>query len=108
VEDKYFLPDTAWAGEIHLHTDDKYYTGTAHSDGSVLLNKTGVPSDDTIAYDDEGVANATSIIPSFSDENLTPYYFGCILGEGVEWVRRFPIDGEGFLIKVVFSPTTEV
>ena len=30
------------------------------------------------------------------------------LGLGVEWVRRFPTDGEGFLVKVTNSPTMEI
>lgn len=32
---------------------------------------------------------------------------GCEIGSGVEWVRRFPIEGDGFLIKIVSSPTAE-
>lgn len=32
----------------------------------------------------------------------------CNIGEGVEWVRRFPVQGEGFLIKVEDSPTAEI
>ena len=48
------------------------------------------------------------ITPSFTEADLTPYYFGCILGEGVEWVRRFPISGEGFLIKIEHSPSVEI
>jgi len=45
---------------------------------------------------------------SFTDPNLTPADFGCALGGGVEWVRRFPEDSEGFLIKIVDSPTSEL
>lgn len=109
VEGKYFLPHTPWAGEVHLHTDENYYTGLVHNDGSVLLNKTGIPSDLNTAYNQNGATafHEISFIPSFTDESLTPYYFGCVLGEGVEWVRRFPIDGEGFLIKIEFSPSSE-
>lgn len=107
VEDKYFLPHTPWAGEVHLHSDSNYYTGVVHNDGSVFLNKTGVPSSLDTPYNEDGVG-LFSLIPSFTDEALTPYYFGCVLGEGVEWVRRFPMDGEGFLINVQFSPTTEI
>lgn len=54
-----------------------------------------------------GVA-APSVIPSFTDSSLTPEDFGCTLGLGVEWVRRFPVEGEGFLIRIVTSPTTEL
>jgi hypothetical protein len=51
---------------------------------------------------------ATDIIPSFTDPNLTPADFGCGLGSGVEWVRRFPVSGEGFLIKIYDSITAEL
>ena len=47
------------------------------------------------------------IIPSFTDPNLTPSDFGCGLGSGVEWVRRFPVNAEGFLVSVTDSPTSE-
>lgn len=108
VNELYLIPDTVWAGEAHLYSG-MYFTGDVHNDGSVLLNQTGVPSAEDVSYDEGGVAMTDiSLIPSFTDENLTPYYFGCILGEGVEWVRRFPISGEGFLIKIEMSPTTEL
>lgn len=109
VEDKYFLPSTPWEGALHLHTDDDYYTGSVHNDGSVLLSKTGIPSDSDTAYNEDGLAFCDiSITPSFTDDSLTPDDFGCVLGEGVEWVRRFPMEGEGFLVKISFSPTTEL
>jgi hypothetical protein len=48
---------------------------------------------------------STSVIP------IVPSFItsvsGCDLGSGVEWVRRFPLDAEGFLIKIVDSPTAE-
>lgn len=109
VENKYRIPDNIWTGEIHLHSG-AYFTGSSHDDGSVVLNRTGVPSDTEISYDDTGalsLASNISITPSFTDEGLTPTDFLCILGEGVEWVRRFPVSGEGFLIKIENSPTTE-
>jgi hypothetical protein len=103
----YLLPTAPWAGEVHLHSDNNYYTGDVHNEGSVILNKTGVPAADDIAYDANGLsAAAISLIPSFTDESLTPYYFGCVLGEGVEWVRRFPLY-EGFLISIINTPTAE-
>jgi hypothetical protein len=106
--EKYFIPDTPWAGDVNLYSDDNYYTGIVHNDGSVILNKTGIPSDANAAYNEEGLALLNISTISFTDESLTPYYFGCILGEGVEWVRRLPLNGEGFLIQVVNSPTTEL
>jgi hypothetical protein len=53
-------------------------------------------------------AQSEDIIPSFTDPNLTPADFGCGLGTGVEWVRRFPVEGEGFLIRIENSPTAEL
>jgi hypothetical protein len=47
------------------------------------------------------------ITPSFTDPNLPLSSFGCGLGIGVEWVRRFPVDSEGFIIKISDSPTSE-
>ena len=105
VTDKYYLPNTPWAGEVNLHSAS-YYTGTVHNDGSVLLDQTGVPSSDDTSYNETSLD--LSLIPSFTDESLTPYYFGCVLGEGVEWTRRFPISTEGFLIKIIDSPTMEI
>jgi|688.fasta_scaffold174386_2 hypothetical protein len=110
VQDKYLLPITNWSGEVHLHTDNNYYTGLIHTDGSVFLSRNGIPSDSNVAYNESGILgfHDISIIPSFTDISLTPSDFGCTLGEGVEWVRRFPVSGEGFLIRVEFSPTTEI
>jgi len=48
-----------------------------------------------------------SNVPSFTPSTI-PECVGCFLGTGVEWVRRFPVDGEGFLIKIVDSPTREL
>jgi len=45
---------------------------------------------------------SASVIPSFIS-----VVTGCDIGTGVEWVRRFPIEGDGFLIKIVNSPTAE-
>jgi hypothetical protein len=49
-----------------------------------------------------------SITPSFTPSTLSASDFGCVLAEGVEWCRRFPVCGEGFLIKIVNTPTTEI
>lgn len=48
-----------------------------------------------------------SATPSFTPSNFTSSDFGCDLSEGVEWIRRFPATGEGFLIKIVNSPTAD-
>jgi len=46
--------------------------------------------------------------PSFTSPDLTPADFGCGLGANVEWIRRFPLENEGFLIHIVDSPTSEI
>ena len=51
---------------------------------------------------------SSSAISSFTPSTYTPADFGCGLGEGMEWVRRFPVEHEGFLINVVDSPTAEM
>lgn len=48
---------------------------------------------------------APSIIPSFI--SYSPSQIACDLGAGVEWVRRYPEDREGFLIQIIDSPTSE-
>ncbi len=45
--------------------------------------------------------------PSVSFISYTPDQTGCGLGTGVDWVRRFPIKNEGFLIHIIDSPTSE-
>jgi hypothetical protein len=59
---------------------------------------------------------SASLLPSMHlvSPNITPSFVSpsaaelcCELGEGVEWVRRFPIDRGGFLIDIVDSPTSE-
>lgn len=56
----------------------------------------------------ENDVSSQSVIPSFTPSTLTPEDFGCGLGDGVEWSRRFPTSDEGFLIKIEDSPTTEM
>jgi hypothetical protein len=53
------------------------------------------------------VQSVDAIIPSFTSPDLTSSDFGCGLGVNVEWIRRFPIDSEGFLIRIFDSPTSE-
>jgi hypothetical protein len=45
------------------------------------------------------------VIPSFTPSNAD---FDCSSGLGVEWVRRFPVNGEGFVVQIVDSPTAEL
>ena len=53
------------------------------------------------------VIDSVSCAISFTNPNLSAEDYGCVLGENVEWVRRFPSSGEGFLIKIEDSPTKE-
>jgi hypothetical protein len=45
-------------------------------------------------------------IPVLSPSN-TPSYYPCDLGTGVKWIRRFPVNKQGFIIQVYNSPTGE-
>jgi hypothetical protein len=54
------------------------------------------------------VGMLTSDEISFTPSTLDPSDFGCALGTGVEWVRRFPPNTEAFTISVVDSPTAEL
>jgi len=49
--------------------------------------------------------NTPSATPSFSMPNRNE--LGCYLGDGVEWVRRFPANTEAYLVQIVDSPTSE-
>lgn len=49
----------------------------------------------------------SNIIPSFTPSSYTPSNFDCGMAPGIEWIRRFPVDGEGFLIKIWDSPTID-
>jgi len=133
VEDKYLLSGDVWTGESHLHSG-MWFTGSTHNDGSVALDRTDKPSAEDVAYSptsnnvSTGIIIEAPVLPgsfpttitpctisetdiscalSFTDPTLSPVDYGCILGEGVEWARRFPLQGEGFLIKIEDSPTRE-
>ena len=47
------------------------------------------------------------VIPSFTDPSFTPSNFGCSMNPLVEWIRRFPIDKEGFIIKITNTFTAD-
>lgn len=112
----YLVADTTWSGDFHRFDEGIWFTGGGHDDGCVILEKTFIPYDGGFTSDDgftltnnciSGLSDI-SFTPSFVDEGLTPADFGCTLGVGVEWVRRFPITGEGFLIRIAGSPTSEL
>jgi hypothetical protein len=121
VEARYELPTSAWTGDFHLSSDNSYYTGIEQNDGSVYLNTTDKTSDPDTSI---GPVSNISVISVVLDDTTPPVIpstdpsqvidraealidYGCVLGEGVEWARRLPLDGEGFLIKITDSPTRE-
>lgn len=123
--------NTVWGGPFQTWTDGFIYTGTDHDDGSVQLDQTGISSDPTVEYnsglsaisiDVDNVISTTTTIscvpgPEISSGTVStvPISFtvcsdtvtACSIGDGVEWVRRFPVQGEGFLVKIVDSSTAE-
>jgi hypothetical protein len=119
---KFLLPKNNWLGPTHLWTDGNYYTGTQHDSASVFLNNTGVASNQDVAYTPD---NQLSVIPlldistisvsGISEVSITPapgisdvsVMPDCSLGTGIEWIRRFPKQGEGFLIQINDTPTAE-
>lgn len=61
-------------------------------------------SESSVSALSTGGSNPPSYIPSFTDPSAD---FNCELPSGIEWIRRFPVEGEGFLIKINDSPTAE-
>ncbi len=39
--------------------------------------------------------------------SYSPSQSGCGIGDGVQWVQRYPLEAEGFLIRINDSPTSE-
>jgi len=76
-----------------------------------LLRMTDPVENLSLSVDEETVNmldfNTISDI-SFTPSTMTAADFGCCLGAGVDWVRRFPASGEGFLIQIINSPTKEL
>lgn len=111
---KFLLPDGVWEGEYHLWSDGNYYSGTNHDEGSVYLNNTGIAADDSVGYNISGMIPSDPLLDysQFStvsvSEVSTTSFSQCQLGHGVEWVRRFPTEGDGFLIKIENSFTAEI
>ncbi len=134
VENKYLIDTDAWEGLVHAHSGF-WFTGSTHNDGSVSLDRTDDPSDETVTYSPSSTVASTGVfveqpsIPgsfpltvtpctvsgndiscaiSFTNPNLKAEDFGCLLDENIEWIRRFPLQGEGFLIRIENTPTAEV
>lgn len=118
INDRYLIPSDQWTGDSHFYSGD-FYTGTEQNSGSVWLDRTDkpfeadreqmeIPSEDLTL----SILSCASVTPSFTPASVTsefdPTVYGCWLGADVEWTRRLPIDGEGFLIKIADSPTKEV
>ena len=47
-----------------------------------------------------------SVIPSFIDPSNINYH--CDIPPNIEWIRRFPVDSEGYILKISDSPTSEI
>ena len=71
-------------------------TGTSENGGSVALNTTGVESDNSVVYGQ-----------AFTDSSFASTDFGCGLSDGVEWVRSYPKNKEGFFVEITSSPISE-
>ena len=91
----FLLPSTQWTGDNHV-VDPDYKTGTSENDGSVVLNTTGVESDNSVVYGQ-----------AFTDSSFAVTDFGCGLSDGVEWVRSYPKNKEGFFVEITSSPISE-
>jgi hypothetical protein len=52
------------------------------------------------------VSTSSSSTPSQTG-SYTEFQMGCTTGVGVDWVRRYPNNAEGYLIKIHDSPTSE-
>ena len=61
------------------------------------------PEDSSDSSMEQYFALVPSVIPSFTPSTID---FGCITA-GAEWVRRFPVDREGFIVHIVDSPTSD-
>ena len=48
-----------------------------------------------------------TIVPTFTSPSLVPSNFGCGFSDTIDWIRRFPVDSEGFYIQITESPTSE-
>jgi hypothetical protein len=70
-----------------------------------LLQMTPIFGISTISVVDvPSIIDVPSIVNVPSVISVVP----CGIGLDVEWVRRFPVEGEGFLIKIMDSPTSEM
>lgn len=101
------------------------YEDVTNIDGSVLKNQLThsyliykwQPEDTCLAgcfYFEFKLLKMFDMAQAFSLASSMPYptipsvsYYGCDWGEGVQWVRRFPNDKDGFVIQVYNSPTGE-
>lgn len=54
-----------------------------------------------------GFLNNISNVSYTYTPSLTPSDYGCSYNSNIEWMRRFPLGNEGFLINIVNTPTVE-
>lgn len=72
-----------------------------------LSNATANPQPTVTLIPDSCAQVSDSCAIAFSDLGLSSNDYGCMLGEGIEWIRRFPSEAEGFLIRIINTPTSE-
>lgn len=61
-----------------------------------------------IKMSDDSIMSSLMLAPSTpSFISYTSDEMGCEAGSGVEWVRRFPTDSEGYVVRIFDSPTSE-
>jgi hypothetical protein len=93
-----YTPDSDYVGEdifTYVITD-----GLRQQAATISVNVTN-PQVQIMSIDD------TPSNISFTPTNLSYTDFGCFIGAGVDWVRRFPVSSDGFLIKIIDSQNTE-
>lgn len=109
VDDLYLISTDHWTGDYQLYSGN-YYTGIELNNGSVWLDRTDKPFEVGREQTDVSMLSV-SVVPSFTPDSVVefdPSVYGCWLGADVEWARRLPVNGEGFLIKISDSPTVEL
>jgi len=52
-------------------------------------------------------ATSTEVAATTNSTPITPADYGCTTGLGVDWMRRYPVNSDGYLIQVVNSITAE-
>lgn len=88
-------------------TEPFYFPGDYGDEETVGILQYNGPYGDGCSYVSSWVPSFTPASAFSPASTFDPTVYGCWLGEDVEWTRRMPVDGEGFLIKITGSPTAE-